>query len=428
MKRVKRALVLSAAAHLAVVIGLKVLPVSTASRLPNSPHEAISISSVDFEVSAAPAIEAPAERETHRPTNGEEHRAHAAANVGAAQVAQTEARTAWEGREPRRVAGVAGQSGVQRAEAGASPELTQRADGRSSGETHAETHVGATGSAQPPRLNGMELLRASRDDARALAWGGRIEFADAGVARPGRSLVNTQEGTVEERARRASVGYIAERLAEGHFHAPPGVREYFWNLRRRIIESWRPGVSRTPTMADALLAGVMMPVAGQMEAASRAMGAGLHPGRVGSANDALDERAAGGSNDPSRRLQRPMVGIVELSESNQRTTTAEVEVDQDSTGRVIRVRVVHPSRVAGFDRAAVEAVRAAIPLQESVPMPGGRRSRWSFAVVASRDPIVPMVGMAFDESSGWFELHWPGRLHVRSRVWMEREGPLPPSS
>ncbi|MEZ4408824.1 MAG: TonB family protein [Polyangiales bacterium] len=127
-------------------------------------------------------------------------------------------------------------------------------------------------------------------------------------------------------------------------------------------------------------------------------------------------------------MQTPMVGIVELSESNVRTTRAEVEVDQDAEGNVIDVRVVRASHVAGFDRAAVEAVRAAIPLQERVPLPGGRRSRWSFDVLASRDPILPMVGMAFDESSGWFEFHWPGRLHVRSRVWMERAGPLPPRS
>ncbi|MEZ4408825.1 MAG: hypothetical protein R3A52_20480 [Polyangiales bacterium] len=57
------------------------------------------------------------------------------------------------------------------------------------------------------------------------------------------------------------------------------MRGYYWGLRRRILESWRPGLTTQPTLADALVAGLLMPVAGQLEAANRALGAALHPGR-----------------------------------------------------------------------------------------------------------------------------------------------------
>src|SRR5581483_8893021 len=122
--------------------------------------------------------------------------------------------------------------------------------------------------------------------------------------------------------------------------------------------------------------------------------------------------------------QVPFQGIVDASRGNVRITRAEVEVDQDAEGHVRAVRILRTSHVASFDQAALAAVREALPLQAPVPLPGGRRSRWSFQVAASRDPIVPGIGMEFDESSGWFELHYPGRLHLRSRVWLEQSRPL----
>ena len=73
--------------------------------------------------------------------------------------------------------------------------------------------------------------------------------------------------------------------------------------------------------------------------------------------------------------------------------------------------------------AAATVGGRALPLGDAVAMPGGRRSRWSFEVVVSRDPFLPGVGMSFDESSGWVELHWPGRLHARRRVWLESAHP-----
>lgn len=239
-----------------------------------------------------------------------------------------------------------------------------------------------------------------------------------------RDLIATPPGTEGDRVHRASAGFVRDQLAATHQHDAPGVRGYLWALRRRMLETWRPGVAREPTMLSALTSGVAMPVAAFREVLRSAAGPAAEPGRHGAAADALDGVAAGGSNNPMARNVAPFTGIVDASRGNTQRTRAEVEVQQDAEGRVLSVRILRGSRVAGFDAAALRAVREALPLQATVPMPGGRRSRWSFEVIASRDPIVPGVGLEFDESSGWFEVHYPGRLHLRSRVWLEGTAPL----
>lgn len=174
-------------------------------------------------------------------------------------------------------------------------------------------------------------------------------------------------------------------------------------------------------MLDALVAGVAMPAEAMRDVLRAAAGAASEPGRQGAAADALDGHRG---NDPTARNVTPFTGIVDASRGTTQRTRAEVEVVQDAQGNVVSVRIARSARVAGFDEAALRAVREALPLQAPVAMPGGRRSRWSFEVIASRDPIVPGVGFEFDESSGWFELHYPGRLHLRSRVWLENASPV----
>ncbi|MFO0624407.1 MAG: TonB family protein [Polyangiales bacterium] len=272
-----------------------------------------------------------------------------------------------------------------------------------------------------PSINANEVLRAS-NRAAFDAWSrGAVVLTAVGDGHTRRDLIQLPQGTPEERARRASTGYIREQLAATHQHDAPGVRGYFWSLRRRMTEIWRPGVAREPSLGDALLAGVAMPVAAMRDVLRNAAGAAAEPGRQGAAADALDGHRG---NDPTARNVTPYTGIVDASHGTATRTRAEVEVVQDAQGNVVSVRVVRSARVAGFDEAALHAVREALPLQAAVPMPGGRRSRWSFEVVASRDPIMPGVGFSFDESSGWFELHYPGRLHLRSRVWLEGASPL----
>lgn len=286
--------------------------------------------------------------------------------------------------------------------------------------------------AQPaPHIDAMELLRSTRNDAERLVTSGAMTLDVSSATRPSRDLVRLPSGTPLERAREASAGYVRGRLAE----APPrpeapGVRTYFWNLRRRMTETWRPGIARSPTVGETLLATLAMPLAAQQRAAELALGQGARPGRAGSAIDALDS-AGGRTNsdathsDPAQgNGPRPMLGIADLAQLNSYITRTVIEVDQREDGTVIEIRVVRPSRVAGYDDAAMAAVREALPLQTPARMPGGRRSQWSFQTVASRAPFVPGVGMAFDESSGWFEVSYPGRVTLRSRVWLESARPL----
>lgn len=280
----------------------------------------------------------------------------------------------------------------------------------------------------PPAMRAADLMRVLPSEAFS-EWGAAPSIAQAQSDRArARSLVDLPEGTPESRALAASQGYVDARLAATHHHEAPGVRGYYWSLRRRMLESWRPGISRTPSLGETLLATLAMPAAGLAEVVRSANGAAVEPGRQGAAIDALEAGNTARSNNPAERTQAPFQGIVDQSRGNARTTRAEVEVVQGEDGSVLEVRVLRSSHIAGFDRAAEAAVRDALPLQTPVAMPGGRRSRWSFEVVASRDPFVPGAGFEFDESTGWFELHWPGRLHVRSRVWLEGASPVSPGA
>ncbi|MDP3214396.1 MAG: energy transducer TonB, partial [Deltaproteobacteria bacterium] len=273
-------------------------------------------------------------------------------------------------------------------------------------------------------MRAADLMRVRPAEAFGV-WGAAPSIARAQADRArARSLIDLPQGTPESRAVAASQGYVDQRLAATHQHEAPGVRGYYWSLRRRMLESWRPGIAHLPSIGETLLATVATPPAALAEVLRSANGPAVAPGRVGAAIDALEGANMGRSNNPAGLTQAPFQGVVDRSRANVRTTRAEVEVVQGEDGRVIEVRVLRSSRIAGFDRAAEAAVRDALPLQAPVAMPGGRRSRWSFEVVASRDPFIPGVGFEFDESTGWFELHWPGRAHVRSRVWLEGASPV----
>jgi TonB family protein len=281
-----------------------------------------------------------------------------------------------------------------------------------------------------PHLDAMALMRGTRDDVASIVRRGDV-LLDTSRPRPNRDLVALPSGTALERARAASAGYVRDRLDEAPARPEaPGVRTYYWHLRRRMQETWRPGLAREPSIGQTILATLGTSPEAQRRATELAMGAAARPGRMGSAHDALDA-AQGASNSDAMHANpmqgngvRPMIGIADLAQLNAQTTRAEIEVDQSEDGRVLEVRVLRSSRIASYDDAAVRAVREALPLQTPAHMPGGRRSRWSFQTVASRAPFVPGVGVTFDESSGWFEIVYPGRVTLRSRVWLESARPL----
>ncbi|MBP6829277.1 MAG: TonB family protein [Deltaproteobacteria bacterium] len=282
--------------------------------------------------------------------------------------------------------------------------------------------------AAPPVLSASDLLRP-RVDALSVPSRSAAE-TPSGSSRAG--LFPGSTGTEEERARSASQGFVREALGATVVREAPGVRTYLWNVRRRVAEAWRPGVVRVPNLGDTLMAGFIAP-----ETAIRIFGdrmirrqrqvleAAAQP-RLGGAADAIE--AIGGVSGNGLNANRPPMATSVGDESwrrNVRTTRAEVQVDQDEDGRVLDVRLLHPSGIPGFDRAAIEAVRHGLEEQDPMPLPGGRRSRWSFTVVATRRLFAPSVGGAFDESRGWFRIEVPGQVTLRSRVQMESSAPRP---
>ncbi len=275
----------------------------------------------------------------------------------------------------------------------------------------------------PPLGNAASLLRGLNERALAQVTGGSIGLEVGPVPVRRRDMVAVRTGSLEAQARDVSAGYVTDRLAATHQHEAPGVRGYFWGLRRRMEESWSPSAAREPSLAETAMATVAMPASGLLQMQRSAEGSAVEPGRRGAAIDALEAGNMARGNNPAHRTMTPFTGIVDASQGNTRRTRTEVEVIQDEEGVVTSVRVLRGSGREAFDRAAEHAVREALPLAAAVPMPGGRRSRWSFEVVVSRDPFVPGVGMSFDESTGWVELHWPGRLHARRRVWLEDARP-----
>lgn len=243
------------------------------------------------------------------------------------------------------------------------------------------------------------------------------------------ALFQGSEGTADERARTASQGYVREVLTASTQREAPGVRAYLWGVRRRVSEVWRPGVVRVPNLAETLMAGFVAP-----ERAVRIFGERVMrrqrqlleapQQRLGGAVDAIEAIGGVAGNGPSMRQGTPTDASEESWRRNSRTTRVEVQVDQNADGRVLDVRVVRSSGMAAFDRAALEAVREGVAAQDPIPLPGGRSSRWSFAVVATRRLFAPSIGGSFDESRGWFQVQLPGQVSIRSRVQMESSAPL----
>ncbi len=279
----------------------------------------------------------------------------------------------------------------------------------------------------PPVLHAADLFRPSAE-VLALSRSSGIE-APIGSGRA--AFFPGSVGTAEERARDATQSFVRDALGATMVREAPGVRTYLWNIRRRVAEAWRPGVVRVPNLADTLMAGFIAP-----EQAIRIFGDRMirrqrqvleaPAPRLGGAAEAIEAiGGAAGQGLNSNRRALPANASDESWRRNVRTTRAEVQVDQDATGRVLDVRLLHPSGIPGFDRAALEAVRRGLDEQDPTALPGGRRSRWSFTVVATRRLFAPSVGGAFDESRGWFRLEVPGQVTLRSRVQMETSTPLP---
>ncbi len=277
-----------------------------------------------------------------------------------------------------------------------------------------------------PVLRATDLLRPRLD---TFALPPSTQPAHEGPAGRG-AVFHGTEGTEGERVQAASGGFLRQALADSTVREAPGVRGYFWGLRRHVAEAWRPGVVRVPNLAETLLAGFIPPeralrIFGERIARRQRQVLEAPAPREGGAADAIEAMGGVYGQGLNGRPPPPPGNLDESWRRNVRTTRAELEVDQDDTGRIVAVRLVHASGIPTFDRAAEEAVRHGAEAVEAAPLPGGRRSRWSFTVVATRRLFTPSIGGGFDESRGWFRVEVPGQVNVRSRVALEASGPLP---
>lgn len=100
---------------------------------------------------------------------------------------------------------------------------------------------------------------------------------------------------------------------------------------------------------------------------------------------------------------------------------AEVKVIQDGSGRLLAVELVKPSRDPKIDQQALSDVRsAAAKLPPPPPEATGADDRlvsvWSFEVIISITPPVPMVAISFDEALGFFDARLPLDRRIYKRV------------
>jgi TonB family protein len=208
-----------------------------------------------------------------------------------------------------------------------------------------------------------------------------------------------------------SVRALTEELREQARSGRPeaaGVATYFHDSRRRMAGAWAPRTVHLPNRTKAMIQ--------SMQAMNRA---------------ALEMME--GRTERSRRAQEdgrilPAEWRDAMREAAQRaraTTSVIVAVVHDEQGRVADVRITRSSGHAEFDREVLAAARETLGHEPAPPMPadpmtgtpGGRVARYRFDVLMSAmPPIPPMVGVTFDESTGYFRVYYPGEINWRLNV------------
>jgi TonB family protein len=119
--------------------------------------------------------------------------------------------------------------------------------------------------------------------------------------------------------------------------------------------------------------------------------------------------------DSRKQLQR------ELSKQFKARRQAVIEVVQDKSGKLERVRLVSPSLDENVDRQAVADVRAAA---EQLPPPpdevaGSHQkivSVWNFELIVSISPPVPTFTFEFDEVTGVIDARLPLDRRIYKKV------------
>ncbi|MEI8255432.1 MAG: TonB family protein [Deltaproteobacteria bacterium] len=262
----------------------------------------------------------------------------------------------------------------------------------------------APGPAGPRILTAAELYGNVDNLASAAARAGGVDLGVPGSGyRPSRSLWGPpRTGSRIDQIREAAAGPTMAALAGSNHMQAAGTSEHDSRVARRAEEAFNPVRS----------------IAGLGAAVLRAPRVGLPPV---SHEMSPGESAAGSALDSAHGSSFTMMQLGTVPVPPAHTMRADVEVDQDAAGTVVATRVVRGSGLAAFDRAALDAIREALPDAPSL-RDGGRRSRWSFEVSESAGAIGMVLGGG---NEGWRVISEPsGGVQLRYRVRRVDSRPL----
>ncbi len=262
----------------------------------------------------------------------------------------------------------------------------------------------APGSTGPRILTAAELYGNVDAMATAAARAGAVDLGVPGSAyRPSRNLWTTpRTGSRIDQIREAASGPALAALAGSNHMQPAGTSEHDTRVARRAEEAFNPVRS----------------IAGLGAAVLRAPRVGLPPVTH---EMSPGEAAAGSALDGAHGSSFTMMQLGAVPVPPAHTMRAEVEVDQDGAGAIVATRVVRGSGLPAFDRAALDAIREALP--DAPPLrDGGRRSRWSFEVSESAGAVGMVLGGG---NEGWRVVSEPsGGVQLRYRVRRVDSRPL----
>jgi TonB family protein len=257
----------------------------------------------------------------------------------------------------------------------------------------------------PAPLTASSLFNTNDSMAAAAATAGGVDLGTPGSGyRGSRDLFGRpRTGSRMDRIREAASAPIIAALAESNHMQAAGTSEHDARVTRRAEEEFNPvraiaGLGEAIRNAPRVSLGAVQHTPSPGEAAVGDSLDGAHPNSFGMAT-----------------------GLTTVPTPASHTLRADVEVDQDATGAIVATRVARSSGHVAFDRAALNAIRTAIP--DAPPIhDNGRRSRWAFEVSES----VGVIGSALGGGNeGWRVISEAADgVHVRFRVRRVASRPL----
>lgn len=272
-------------------------------------------------------------------------------------------------------------------------------------------------------LRGIEILAGTDDDSSRAGIATGLQNGTPGASGATEHAGDPAGGPNTAQIQEASAGYVRRLLDDATPTVIAGSVPYFTRVAHEATRVFRPMNVPTPSLAQTVLNTFFTSQEVAQDATRRSLGP-LGEGRSGRAAE-----EAGWAHPNSAMLQ-PANTMSARAAATARTTTVEIEIDQDATGHIVATRVLRRSGVTGFDRTALEAIQQAVRGIDPPTITGLWRSHWAFDVTTSRDPLIsalpgvaggPIVPgltaeLEFDEVTGQTEMHLPGMAHTRRRV------------